>query len=134
MAPRRVAQLIHSLIVLLAFLTPLFSARSLNQQPTLFETEREAGAQNSLVGRLRLNEDGSASSNSCWDSLFRLQSCTGDVILFFLNGETKLGPDCCKAVGLIEEYCWPNMIASLGFTAEEEQVLRGYCDKENASH
>ncbi|CAM8909392.1 unnamed protein product [Rhodiola kirilowii] len=127
MAPRTLT----GLIVLLAFVFAPLSARSITTRP-VFVKNRATEA--SLVARLRLNQDDSASNNSCWDSLFKLQSCTGEVILFFLNGETQLGPDCCKAVGLIEEMCWPNLISSLGFTDEEEEVLRGYCDKENAGH
>nr|CAD1839877.1 unnamed protein product [Ananas comosus var. bracteatus] len=36
----------------------------------------------------RLQSDG---LTQCWDSLVELRSCTGEVILFFLNGETYLG-------------------------------------------
>lgn len=75
-----------------------------------------------LMSRLKLDQNG------CWDSLFQLQSCTGEVILFFLNGETYLGPGCCRAVRTIEHHCWPSMLGSLGFTSEEGDILRGYCD------
>ncbi|KAJ6387997.1 hypothetical protein OIU77_026542 [Salix suchowensis] len=40
-------------------------------------------------------------SPNCWDSLFQLQACTGEIVLFFLDG----------------------------FTTEESQILEGYCDK-----
>ncbi|KAI3914194.1 hypothetical protein MKW92_002787 [Papaver armeniacum] len=74
----------------------------------------------------RLQSDGSYSE--CWDSLTELQSCTGEVILFFLNGETHLGRNCCRAIHIIQHNCWPAMLGSLGFTEEEGNILRGYCD------
>ncbi|XP_058084020.1 egg cell-secreted protein 1.4-like [Magnolia sinica] len=67
-------------------------------------------------------------SVECWDSLVELQACTTEVILFFLNGETSLGPGCCRAIRIIEHQCWPTMLSSLGFTAEECDILRGYCN------
>ncbi|KAG9444230.1 hypothetical protein H6P81_015570 [Aristolochia fimbriata] len=69
----------------------------------------------------------------CWNSLMELRSCTGEVILFFLNGETYLGPSCCRAIHVIEHHCWPSMLASVGFTPEEADVLRGYCDASEAT-
>ncbi|KAH1036505.1 hypothetical protein GYH30_056113 [Glycine max] len=80
----------------------------------------------SLVARLKLDGE----SSNCWDSLFELQACTGEVITFFLNGETYLGPSCCQAIRIVGHDCWPDMIASLGFTTEEGDVLQGYCDSE----
>ncbi|KAK6922883.1 Prolamin-like domain [Dillenia turbinata] len=73
----------------------------------------------------RLNLEG---ESKCWDSLFKLQSCAGEVILFFLNGEIYLGHECCCAIQIIEHECWPAMLTSLGFTAQEGSILRGYCD------
>ncbi|KAL9665315.1 hypothetical protein QQ045_020732 [Rhodiola kirilowii] len=80
-----------------------------------------------MLARLKLDDE--TSSNSCWDSLFTLQSCTGEVILFFLSGETTyLGKSCCQAIRIIEHDCWPSMLTSLGYTDEEGFVLRGYCN------
>ncbi|KAJ4700991.1 Egg cell-secreted protein 1.1 [Melia azedarach] len=78
----------------------------------------------SLVSRLKLDGE----SLNCWDSLIQIQSCTGEIILFFLNGETYLGNGCCEAIRIIGKQCWPNMIDTLGFTDEEGDVLEGYCD------
>ncbi|KAJ1699053.1 hypothetical protein LUZ63_007565 [Rhynchospora breviuscula] len=66
----------------------------------------------------------------CWDSLIELRACSGEIILFFVNGEAYLGPGCCRAIGVIQHQCWAAdaMLAALGFTAEEGNVLRGYCD------
>ncbi|KAI3974237.1 hypothetical protein MKX01_011653 [Papaver californicum] len=58
----------------------------------------------------------------------RLQSTGGEIILFFLNGETRLGSSCCRAIHVIQHSCWPAMLGSLGFTQEEGDILRGYCD------
>ena len=33
---------------------------------------------------------------------------------------------------MITRSCWPAMLASIGFTAEEADILRGYCDAEVA--
>ncbi|KAG7567204.1 Prolamin-like domain [Arabidopsis thaliana x Arabidopsis arenosa] len=63
----------------------------------------------------------------CWDALYELKSCTNEIVLFFLNGETKLGSGCCNAVDVITTDCWPAMLTSLGFTSEETNVLRGFC-------
>ncbi|KAJ3682863.1 hypothetical protein LUZ60_013090 [Juncus effusus] len=78
-----------------------------------------------LISRLQ-----STSLSQCWDSLMELRSCSGEVVLFFLNGETYLGPSCCRAIQVIQQQCWAAdaMLAGLGFTAQEGDVLRGYCD------
>lgn len=77
----------------------------------------------------RLQSDGMI---ECWDSLLELRACTGEVILFFLNGETNLGPSCCAAIRIIEHRCWPAMLTTLGFTPEQGDVLTDYCDASDA--
>lgn len=85
----------------------------------------------SMFERLKLNDEpGATSSVNCWASMFELQSCTGEVIQFFYDGETYLGPGCCRAIRVIEHHCWPNMLITLGFTSEEGDILQGYCDSE----
>ena len=79
------------------------------------------------MARLKVDEE----SPNCWDSLIHLQSCTGELIMFFLNGETDLGDSCCQAISTISHQCWPTMIDALGFTTEETNVLEGYCDHED---
>ncbi|XP_059281710.1 egg cell-secreted protein 1.2-like [Lycium ferocissimum] len=73
------------------------------------------------------NGGGEASMPVCWNALFELKSCTNEIILFFFNGESYLGKDCCKAIRIITYNCWPSMLSSVGFTAEEVDILRGYC-------
>ncbi|KAL3614652.1 hypothetical protein CASFOL_041409 [Castilleja foliolosa] len=80
-----------------------------------------------LSARLKLDEADQGSSN-CWESLFQLQSCTTEIVFFFLNGETYLGPGCCQAIRIIQKDCWPNLLGSLGYTTEEGDILEGYCD------
>ncbi|XP_073291117.1 egg cell-secreted protein 1.1-like [Primulina huaijiensis] len=77
--------------------------------------------------------DEAGESSGCFDSLFQLQSCTSEVVMFFLNGETYLGPGCCAAIKTIQHDCWPNMLGSLGYTTEEGDILRGYCDASDDS-
>ncbi|KAJ9691982.1 hypothetical protein PVL29_011197 [Vitis rotundifolia] len=63
----------------------------------------------------------------CWNALMEIRPCTNEIILFFLNGQTVLGPECCQAISIITRNCWPAMLTSLGFTAEEGNILQGYC-------
>ncbi|KAF7129313.1 hypothetical protein RHSIM_Rhsim10G0143700 [Rhododendron simsii] len=115
----------HPFKLLFPILLTFFTASAVTarqQQPHYSPT--------SLPTRLKLdaNSGGGEGSNKCWDSLSQLQSCTNEVVLFFLNGETYLGPSCCDAIRTIEDQCWPAMLGSIGFTAEEGGILRGYCD------
>ncbi|KAJ3671421.1 hypothetical protein LUZ60_007500 [Juncus effusus] len=68
----------------------------------------------------------------CWTSLTELKSCTSEIILFFLNGESYLTMECCHAIRTITHQCWPSMLSTVGFTVEEADILRGYCDAELA--
>lgn len=77
-----------------------------------------------LRARLKL-DDG---ESNCWESLLELQWCTGEIIMFLINGETNLYPDCCRAIRIIEHECWPSMLLSLGFTDEEGDIVGEYCD------
>lgn len=68
----------------------------------------------------------------CWSALTELRSCTNEIVLFFLNGESYLTIGCCKAIRIITRDCWPTMLDSIGFTSQEADILRGYCDAETA--
>lgn len=85
----------------------------------------ESRSRSSLAARLKVAEEG---PSTCWDALLELQSCSGEMVMFFLNGETQLGENCCSAIKVIERQCWPSMLGTLGITPEESNVLRGYCD------
>ncbi|KAJ8765733.1 hypothetical protein K2173_014855 [Erythroxylum novogranatense] len=69
----------------------------------------------------------------CWNALLDLKSCSNDIILFFLDGQSSIGPNCCSAIETITRNCWPSMLSSLGFTAQEGSILRGYCDAESSA-
>ncbi|KAJ4795562.1 Egg cell-secreted protein 1.1 [Rhynchospora pubera] len=79
----------------------------------------------------RLQQGGSLVD--CWNALTELKSCTSEIVLFFLNGESYLTIDCCHAIRTITFQCWPSMLSTVGFTVEEADILRGYCDAEVGS-
>ena len=64
----------------------------------------------------------------CGNALVELKSCSQEIVVYFLNGKADIGADCCKAIATITRHCWPAMLNSLGFTAEQGDILRGYCD------
>nr|GEW10742.1 egg cell-secreted protein 1.1-like [Tanacetum cinerariifolium] len=115
-----------SMIIMLAIILATMSML-VNTRPLTNTTTRDAST---LVERLKLDQgDGDdGGSPGCWETLLELQSCTGEIILFFMNGETYLGPACCRAIEKIEKQCWPNLMGSLGFNSQESDILRGYCD------
>ncbi|CAO1947208.1 unnamed protein product [Urochloa humidicola] len=69
-------------------------------------------------------------SQQCWEALVEVKSCTGEIILYLLNGEAYLGPGCCRAIRVIEHSCWAAdaMLSAIGFTPQEGDMLKGYCD------
>ncbi|KAL5077756.1 hypothetical protein RYX36_016740 [Vicia faba] len=118
----------HKILFLIALvITSLMSSTSIVES-------RKLSNPNSYLMSLeaRLKVDGE--SPNCWESLLKLQACSGEIITFFLNGETKLGHGCCKAIKVIGHDCWPNVVSSLGFTNEESYILEGYCDEVDDHH
>ncbi|KAF5207817.1 Egg cell-secreted protein 1.1 [Thalictrum thalictroides] len=87
-----------------------------------------------LMARLSGDSTSSGGLGECWSALLELKSCTNEIVLFFLNGESYLGIDCCRAIRIITRDCWPTMLTSLGFTSQEGDILRGYCDASPSSH
>ncbi|XP_047328703.1 egg cell-secreted protein 1.2-like [Impatiens glandulifera] len=84
-----------------------------------------------LRERLKLDE-GNGTSYLCWESMFELRSCTGEMVSFFLNGETYLGTECCRAIETIQRHCWPSLFGSIGYTTQESDILYDYCATELA--
>lgn len=114
----------HNLFIFFALVTTAFvssasmaESRSLSSNPSTM----------SLASRLKL--EGDQAPSNCWESLLQLQACSGEIIMFFLNGETFLGHGCCQALRVVGHDCWPNVVGSLGFTNEETDILEGYCDE-----
>ncbi|XP_018846207.2 egg cell-secreted protein 1.4-like [Juglans regia] len=64
----------------------------------------------------------------CWKAVTEVKSCSNEIIIFFLTGKATISPDCCRAISIITHNCWPAIFTSIGFTAEEGNILRGYCD------
>ncbi|RZC85841.1 hypothetical protein C5167_026513 [Papaver somniferum] len=77
-----------------------------------------------LAARINADDDG-AGMVECWNALYELRSCTNEIMLFFMDGEMYLGFECCRAIRIITRDCWPSMPTSVGFTAEEGDILRG---------
>ncbi|OMO68125.1 hypothetical protein COLO4_29870 [Corchorus olitorius] len=115
------------LTVVVVALAMMASSVSLARRPLV--SMESPNKQSQLIGRLKLDEE----SPSCWEALMQLQACAGEVILFFLNGETYLGEACCESIHTIGQQCWPNMLETLGYTTEEGDILQGYCDHEIAN-
>lgn len=103
----------------------LFSFAALVSSASVAESRLVSNPSSSLLARLKLEGEPS----NCWDSLWQLQACSGEIVTFFINGETYLGHGCCQAIRVIGHDCWPNIVASLGFTNEETDVLEGYCEE-----
>ncbi|KAM7529148.1 hypothetical protein LguiB_032558 [Lonicera macranthoides] len=79
--------------------------------------------------QLGLEANGGAPTD-CWDALTEIKSCTNEIVDFFTNGTNELGAPCCNAIKIIAQNCWPTLLTTaLGFTADEYNVLFGYCDK-----
>ncbi|GMI93168.1 hypothetical protein HRI_002986100 [Hibiscus trionum] len=105
----------HLLVLVCCLLASVTSARQLSS------SIKPGGT---LAARL----DDNRGLSECWNALNELKSCTDEIILFFVNGRTDIDADCCRAIEVITRNCWPTMITSLGFTSEEGNILRGYCD------
>ncbi|XVF15000.1 hypothetical protein REPUB_Repub09cG0111200 [Reevesia pubescens] len=88
---------------------------------------RELSSYNKPGHNLAARLEASGGLVECWNALNELKSCTNEIVLFFVNGQTDIGPDCCRAIDVITRICWPAMLTSLGFTSEEGNILRGYC-------
>ncbi|KAK9221475.1 hypothetical protein WN944_009901 [Citrus x changshan-huyou] len=81
---------------------------------------------------LAIRLEASGGLTECWNTLMEMKSCSNEIVIFFLNSQADIGPDYCRAIDIITRNCWPAMLTSLGFTAEEGNILRGYCDASSA--
>ncbi|XP_071715456.1 egg cell-secreted protein 1.2-like [Rutidosis leptorrhynchoides] len=82
---------------------------------------------NGVVSRVHGDQKDISGLMDCWSALLELKSCSNEIILFFLNGDSYLTMDCCRAIRTITHECWPSMLTSLGFTSEEGDILQDYC-------
>jgi hypothetical protein len=115
----------RALLPVLLLLLAAATASAAGARPATAATFVRAASVGSLADRLE--GDG---PQQCWEALMDIKSCTGEIILFFLNGEAYLGPGCCRAIRVIEQRCWAAdaMLSVIGFTPEEGDMLKGYCD------
>lgn len=75
--------------------------------------------------------EGEGETGECWNALLELKSCSNEIVLFLMNGESYLGMDCCRAIRTITHGCWPSMLSSIGFTSQEGDILRDYCSSKS---
>ncbi|WMV53849.1 hypothetical protein MTR67_047234 [Solanum verrucosum] len=64
----------------------------------------------------------------CFSAFAEIKSCTNEIIAYFTIGTIDIDLPCCQAIFVITHHCWPSMLTTLGFTLEETNMLRGYCD------
>ncbi|KAK4356203.1 hypothetical protein RND71_025174 [Anisodus tanguticus] len=76
----------------------------------------------------RLDEANQGSIMECWNALAEIKSCTNEIVAYFTIGTIDIDFPCCQAISVITYHCWPSMLSTLGFTPEETNILRGYCD------
>ncbi|RWW12412.1 hypothetical protein GW17_00023922 [Ensete ventricosum] len=100
----------------------------LEEESAAAEQVRVAALEARLIAGL--SGGGGGGLVDCWNALLELRSCTNEIVLFFINGESYLGLDCCRAIRVITRHCWTSMLTTLGFTTQESDILRGYCDFE----
>lgn len=71
--------------------------------------------------------EGEGGMMECWSAVLELKSCSSEMVVFLMSGEGYLGMECCRAIRVITHNCWPSMLASIGFTSNEADILRDYC-------
>ncbi|XP_019237024.1 PREDICTED: egg cell-secreted protein 1.4-like [Nicotiana attenuata] len=64
----------------------------------------------------------------CWNAHGEIKSCTNEIVAYFTIGKIDIDLPCCQAISVITHHCWPTMLSTLGFTPEQTNILRGYCD------
>ncbi|XP_050288868.1 egg cell-secreted protein 1.2-like [Quercus robur] len=63
----------------------------------------------------------------CLNLLSGMNSCTSDIVDFFSDRLTNLGPSCCSSISTITKNCLPSTLASFGFTSELHNKLQEHC-------
>ncbi|KAM3200672.1 egg cell-secreted protein 1.2-like [Capsicum annuum] len=76
----------------------------------------------------RLDEANQGSIVECFNAFGEIKSCSNEIIAYFTIGTIDVDLPCCQAISVITHHCWPSMLTSLGFTLEQTNILRGYCD------
>ncbi|KAK1357118.1 hypothetical protein POM88_050374 [Heracleum sosnowskyi] len=63
--------------------------------------------------------------NKCFSTLNDIPGCFQEVLSSFLSIQIKIGPDCCKALLDIEDYCWSKAFPYI--TPSFPVLLRTFC-------
>lgn len=64
----------------------------------------------------------------CWTALYKIRSCSNEIVAYFVEGSVDITPPCCESIALITHHCWPAVLGVLGYSPAQTDVLRGYCD------
>ncbi|KAL7144134.1 hypothetical protein ABFS83_08G238300 [Erythranthe nasuta] len=64
----------------------------------------------------------------CLTALYKIKSCTKEILEYFATGAIDISPPCCEAISVITHKCWPSFLGTLGFSQDQTYILRGYCD------
>lgn len=81
----------------------------------------------------KLDQADEGSILECWNALGEIKSCTNEIVAYFTIGTIDIDLPCCQAISVITHHCWPAMLSTLGFTPEQTNILRGYCDASNSA-
>ena len=47
---------------------------------------------------LAIRLEASEGLTECWNMLMELKSCSNEIVIFFLNSQADIGPDCCRVI------------------------------------
>lgn len=64
----------------------------------------------------------------CWTALYKIRSCSNEIVAYFVDGSIDIDPPCCESIALITHHCWPAVLGVLGYGPDQTDILRGYCD------
>lgn len=64
----------------------------------------------------------------CLTALYRIKSCSNEILAYFAKGAIDITPPCCEAITLITHQCWPAVLSTIGYGPNQVYILRGYCD------
>lgn len=95
---------------------------------SLIMSASNATGTRNVIPMVEASGEGEGGLVECGNALVELKSCSNEIVVYFLNGKADIGRDCCRAIATITRHCWPEMLTSLGFTAQQGDILRGYCD------
>lgn len=63
----------------------------------------------------------------CQKALLQLKSCSNVTIQYFLTGHADISSECCSGIEASTSACSPAGFTSLGYTAQESNILSAYC-------